>query len=239
MFSYSVADFLAYDRSIWLAMVGRYLADWWWVGALATVLLLIGLARWLAINAKGMPKLIFLLLSLCWAWVAWQFHWHEHRTLNWAAGYWALGFAVQAGLLVLAVIFLRFVSSELGDARASEQSGLLRRLIWIAIAIALLGPGLTAWLVDATPIFGFEWFGLTPDATALMTLLLLVLWRDGRKWTRAVLAVLPVSSLAISALFSHSLQIKSTMFFAVMGALAMAALFAAPGSGSAQKAAAS
>lgn len=229
MLSYSVADFLAYDKSIWLAMVARYLADWWWLGMLASALLIVGVARWLAPRAKTTPRFVFLVLSVCWAWIAWRFHWHEHRSLNWAAGYWSLAFAFQAGMLGLTGLLIRARSEPLAPAFRTS-----RRLVWLTVTIALLGPALLGWSIDATPFFGFEWFGLTPDATALMTLLLLVHWREGGLLMRVALAIVPALSLTVSALFTHSLGISSTAILVGVGLVAMMALFSMNGLRSSQ-----
>jgi len=239
MFSYSISDFLAYDKSIWLAMVGRYLVAWWWLGGLASALLIVGIARWLARPTSATPGLVLLVLSLCWVWIAWRFHWHEHRSLNWAAGYWALAFSVQAGLLALAAAFGSAVSGPAVAPQSGPAQEPARLLVWTTVAVVFLGPALLGWLVDSTPFFGFEWFGLTPDATALMTLFLLILWRGGRRWLRAGLAVLPALSLAVSVLFSNSLEISSTAIFVGTGLVAMVALIAGLSRRSPQKLAAS
>ena len=43
-----------------------------------------------------------LLLAACWTWIAWAYLGSRYATINWAAVYFAYGFALQALLLLLA-----------------------------------------------------------------------------------------------------------------------------------------
>ena len=42
-----------------------------------------------------------LLLAACWTWIAWAYLGSRYATINWAAVYFAYGFALQALLLLL------------------------------------------------------------------------------------------------------------------------------------------
>ncbi|MFK7963002.1 MAG: hypothetical protein AB8C46_03450 [Burkholderiaceae bacterium] len=210
MFSYSISDFVAFDKAVWLSMVGQYMVKWWWVAVLATAALLLYTVRWAASPSARTPGPVFLVLSVCWLWVAWEFHWHEHRVLNWAAGYWALAFVAQAVLLALVAALVRPGSHDDNIGLIDTVSHLRLSSVLAIVVGALLLPGLLAWSVDGAYPPGFEWFGLTPDATAVMTILIVALWWDGSVWLRVLLSVLPVSSLLIATLLSTGLAIYTT-----------------------------
>ena len=221
MFSYSISDFVAYDKAVWLSMVSQYMAKWWWVAVLATAVLLLFTARWAASPSARTPGPVFLVLSVCWLWVAWEFHWHEHRVLNWAAGYWALAFAAQAVLLALVSAWVRPGSHDDNIGLVDTVSHLPLPSVISVVAAALLLPGLLAWSVDGAVPPGFEWFGLTPDATAVMTILLVALWWDGPIWLRVVLSLLPACSLVLATLLSTGLAIYTTGIMTAATAVAV------------------
>jgi len=235
MFSYAIADFLAYDRAIWLGMVSRYLAAWWWVGAAACVVLVLAVKHWLREPAGGRPRFLFLVLAASWVWIAWQFHWHEHRSLNWAAGYWAVAFAIQGALLLLTAIFFGGKVPVIAPKHEAPDRSFYRRLVWLAVASTWLLPGIMGWWIDSIPFPGLEWYGLTPDATAFMTLILLALLRNVRLWIKGALAIIPVLSLAVSSLFGISLQIRSTAVLVLIGVVVVVVLLRVLWLGESQK----
>ena len=53
-------------------------------------------------RGKAWPRLAAAFLALAWAWVAWGFHLRQYSAINWAAPWFAAGFAVQAAMLVWA-----------------------------------------------------------------------------------------------------------------------------------------
>lgn len=185
MLSYEIADFLAWDRQIWLDLVAGYQARWWplpWLWAAALVA-----AFWLGIRprapvcedtfevaAHGRRLALTPLLTVLaagWLWIGTMFHGREHASLNWAADYWMWGCWAQAVLMLLAAILLRRVRVRGEAAWAPVLTG---RLIGVLL-LALLAPPMLALLLDQQPLGDGEWPGMTTGATAVVSLLMLAL----------------------------------------------------------------
>lgn len=113
-------------------------------------------------DAAWRGRLIALLLAACWLWIAWAFHWQRYATINWAAKYFAVGFAIEA-LLLLWIGTVR-------DGLRFDTTGTTRARIGIAIfGFALIMQPLIGLLLGrAWP--QLEVFGLTPDPTVVATL---------------------------------------------------------------------
>ena len=106
------------------------------------------------------------MLAACWLWIAWAFHWQRYATINWAASYFAVGFAIEAALL----LWIGVVRDRLqfdSDHSAATRTG-------VAIFVFAL---------MVQPLFGLllgrEWrqlevFGVAPDPTVVATLGLLL-----------------------------------------------------------------
>ncbi|WP_449229674.1 hypothetical protein [Azospirillum argentinense] len=91
--------------------------------------------------------------------MAWNFLWERYATINWAATYVAPFFALQAVLLAVVGVRLRWSLSWSG-----------RRLAGLALFLsALVLHPLAAPLVGR-PLRGAEVFGITPDPTAIATI---------------------------------------------------------------------
>ena len=106
------------------------------------------------------------MLAACWLWVAWAFHWQRYATINWAASYFAAGFAIEALLLIW-----------IGVVRDGLQFDSDRS------AIARIGVAIFVFALIVQPLigllFGREWpqlevFGVAPDPTVVATLGLLL-----------------------------------------------------------------
>lgn len=215
---YELADLLAYDLSIWLALIRQYLLDWWpllliWPAGLI-------LALWASAGranssptGAGWPVLVW--LALAWCWVAWAFHLQQHLTLNWAAGYWASAWFVQSALLLLVALL---ATRSAGSAGVADQP--VRRGPALTVAgLSLILPPALGWMLDGVTPGQGEVFGMTPDATAFTTLAVV----SGLRGRRAVgsmllLAVIPVAALTVSALFGRALGLVSPTVLAVLGA---------------------
>ncbi len=117
-------------------------------------------------GAQWRGRLIAAMLAACWLWVAWAFHWQRYATINWAASYFAAGFAIEALLLLW-----------IGVVRDGLQFGSNRS------AIARMGVAMFAFALIVQPLigllFGREWlqlevFGVAPGPTVVATLGLLL-----------------------------------------------------------------
>ena len=99
MVAYSLSDFLLFSPRTYYRLFELYnLAVWPW-HVLAMVLGLAALVLWLrggAWRGRG----VAVILASCWLFVAWAYLLAHYDTINWAARYFAAGFAVEALLLV-------------------------------------------------------------------------------------------------------------------------------------------
>lgn len=160
--SYRPTDFLLFSSRTYHRLFELYNADIW---PLQLVALLAGAAILLLMRGRQRfsGHAIAVILAACWLWIAWAFHWQRYATINWAANYFAVAFAVEALLLLLSHNRLRFDSLNSGRARFG-----------VAILLfALLVQPLIGLLVHRqwTQI---EVFGVTPDPTAVATIGLLL-----------------------------------------------------------------
>lgn len=158
--------FELYHRALWPAQIGVALA---W--------LLLCLAAWRRV--PWAPRAWFLALALAWAWVAWAFHAERYAAINWAARGFAAAFAAQAALLVLAAW---------RPCRLEPVSPPGPALLAVALLLMPLLP----------PAFGHggwetEGFGLTPDATAIGTLGVLLMFAPAYRPLTVACGVIPLT----------------------------------------------
>lgn len=155
--TYTLADLLMFSARTYYRLIELYnLAVWpLHLPAVAAGLALI----WCAQRGDGRgERIAAVLLGLCWLWVAWAFHAERYATINSAGPYFAAGFALQGALLVF-----------VGKLRAGGgRFGLGLQLV------VLLGYPLLA-LLSGRPWMQAELFGIAPDPTAALTLMLLAL----------------------------------------------------------------
>lgn len=163
--TYRSSDFLLFAPRTYYRLFELYNADIW---PLQIVTLLAGVAI-LVLMRSRIPwsgRVIAAVLAACWLWIAWAFLWQRYATINWAASYFAAGFAVEALLLLwlgMARKHLRF-----------DSIGSLRVRVGVAIFVfALLVQPLVGLLL------GREWlqlevFGVAPDPTVIAMLGLLL-----------------------------------------------------------------
>src|SRR6187402_1638303 len=97
--TYRPSDFLLFAPRTYYRLFELYNTDIW---PLQIAALLAGAAIWVLIcnRAASSGSVIGVLLATYWLWVAWAFHWQRYATINWAAGYFAVGFAIEALLLI-------------------------------------------------------------------------------------------------------------------------------------------
>ena len=158
--TYRPSDFLLFAPRTYYRLFELYNADIWpmhivTLAAGVTILVLMaGRAPW-----RG--RLIAAMLAACWLWVAWAFHWQRYATINWAAGYFAAGFAIEALLLIWIGVRDRFTFDSIESTRARIGVAIF---VFALIAQPLLGA-----------LLGREWlqlevFGVAPDPTVVATL---------------------------------------------------------------------
>jgi len=163
--TYRPSDFLLFAPRTYYRLFELYNADIWplqIVTLLAGVLILVLMRS----RAAWRGRVIAATLAVCWLWIAWAFHWQRYAPINWAAGYFAVGFAIQALLLIWIGVVrdrLRFDSTP--------------------SVIARIGVAILVFAVAVQPLLGLllgrEWrqaevFGVAPDPTVVATLALLL-----------------------------------------------------------------
>lgn len=164
--SYSLSDFLLFSPQTYYRLFELYNQAIWpgQILALALGLTILGLLRG---GGTAHGRFIAGILALGCLWVAWAYLWQRYDTINWAARYFALGFAIEAILLIAA-------GPILGRLRFRMAGG----------ATAWFGLGLFVFALAAQPFIGtllgrswtqVEIFGIAPDPTILATLGLLLL----------------------------------------------------------------
>jgi hypothetical protein len=164
--TYSLSDFLMFSARTYYRLFELYnLAIWpgqLLAGAVALVLLGC-VARGGAVSGR----IAAVLLAASWLWVAWAFHARRYATINSAAVFFAIGFAIEALLL----LWIGGVRARI--AFAPVRGGVRRAALGVTLFAMLGYPLLGA--ASGRAWRQMELFGVAPDPTALATLGLLAL----------------------------------------------------------------
>jgi hypothetical protein len=194
--------FELHNEALWPAPVLAALAGFFLAGAL-----------WH--GRIGAARAGLALLAACWALVAWVFLWQRYAPINSAAGAFAMAFALQAGgLLVLSL----WGELRIANRPARRQAGLA-----LLAGAVLVHPWLAA--LSARPWAQAEFFGLTPDPTAIGTLGALLCLTSSRRSVRILLGALWVIAClwcAVSAATLWTMGTAQGWVPALAAALAMA-----------------
>lgn len=207
--TYSLSDFLLFSPRIYYRLFELYNAAIWplQVAALALAVAILGL---LLRDTAWRGRAIAAILAACWLWVAWAYLLQRYDTINWAARYFAVGFALEALLLAWTGIVrdrLRFRSGA-----ESARIGGLGLFLFALIAYPLIGR------LAGRPWTQVEFFAIAPDPTAIATLGVLVAAQRPH-W---LLLVVPLIWCAISAATLRTMQSPDAMVVPVAAALALA-----------------
>jgi hypothetical protein len=208
--SYALSDFLLFSPQTYFRQFALINEKTF---ALAIVFAALALA--IAIFAGGSRwngRVTSTRLAFLWASSAWLFHYESYAEINWAAVWFAFGFGIQALALILAGIFGGFLL----PIAPTRQDRIIRAL---AVLVVLLYP-LQAGL------FGRSWqeaesVGISPDATAIFTILILAL---GAGRMRYALAAIPLLWTAISLLTLWTMDAPEFWTLATLLAASLIAL---------------
>jgi hypothetical protein len=164
--TYGITDLVLFTPDTWFRLFEQYHRDWWPLQlACATMAVVIVLCLWLK-PARG-GRVIALLLAAGWTWTGWAFLHIRFAPIHWVADWYAVAFFLQALLLFVCAVSRRGMEFQTGkSARAGFGVFVLTGALLVMPAVAYLT--------------GREWmqaelFAMTPDATALATLGLLLL----------------------------------------------------------------
>jgi Family of unknown function (DUF6064) len=208
--TYSLSDFLLFSPRTYYRLFELYNAAIWplQIPALALGGAILGL---LLRGVVWRGRAIAAILAACWLWVAWAYLLKRYDTINWAASYFAVGFAIEALLLVWTGIIrdrLRFRSG----AEAGGVAGLFI-FLFALVVYPLIGP------LTGRPWMQVEIFGVAPDPTAIATLGVLVAAHRPH-WQ---LLVIPLIWCAISGATLRTIQSPDAMVVPMAASLALAA----------------
>jgi hypothetical protein len=159
--TYSLSDFLLFSPRIYYRLFELYNAAIWPLQILALALgaaifgLLLGGVAW-----RG--RAIAAILAACWLWVAWAYFLQRYDTINWAASYFAAGFAAEAMLISWTGIIRDRLVFRSGRDAAGKAGRCI--LLFALVVFPLIGP------LVGRPWTQVEVFGVTPDPTAIATL---------------------------------------------------------------------
>jgi hypothetical protein len=206
--TYSLSDFLLFSPRTYYRLFELYNAAMWplQILALALGVALLGL---LLRDTAWRGRAIAAILAACWLWVAWAYLWQRYDTINWAASYFAVGFAIEALLL----IWTGIVRDRLGFLSGAGPVGAAGLCIFVfaLVGYPLIGP------LNERPWRQAEIFGLAPDPTAIATLGVLVAAHRPR-WS---LLIIPLIWCAISAATLWTMQSPDAVVVTATAALAL------------------
>jgi len=163
--TYRPSDFLLFAPRTYYRLFELYNADIWPL-QVVTVLAGVMILALMRTRAPRRGRAIAATLAACWLWIAWAFHWQRYTAINWAAGYFAVGFAIEALLL----IWIGVVRDRL---RFDSEPSVIARIGVAIFVFALVIEPLLGLLL------GRDWrqaevFGVASDPTAVATLALLL-----------------------------------------------------------------
>lgn len=203
--TYSLSDFLLFSPRTYYRLFELYNADVWPAQILSLALGVVILAL-LRHDWPGRGRMVAAILAGCWIWVAWAFHWQHYATINWAAGYLAAAFALEALLLV--------------------WTGVIRNKLEFDVEWPVLqniGLGLYLFALLVQPLIGIlagrnwmqvEIYGVAPDPTALATLGILLLAAGRASWA---LVVIPILWCALSGAVQWTMESPDALVMPLAG----------------------
>ena len=208
--TYDIADLVLFTPGTYFRLFELYHRDWWPVQlaclAVAMVILLC-----LRLKSNRGNRVIAILLAASWAWVGWVFLHLRFAPIHWVSNWYAVAFFLQALLLFIYGVSRRGIEFESGNT--------LRARIGVFILLgALLAMPATA-LITGRGWIQTELFAMTPDATALATLGLLLLTTDR---AAAWLVVIPVAWCFITGATLWALEAPEAMILPVCAVLTIA-----------------
>jgi hypothetical protein len=175
--TYTLSDFLLFSPQTYLRLIELYQRDVW---PLQIPMLALGciVAAVALRGGRSAGRIAAMILAVTWIGVAWAFHVERYATINWAAPWFGAAFAIEAALLAWRGALTRPLA--LGPPRTKVDWAGVALLLFALLGEPLLGRALgRAW-------FQVDVFGITPDATTMVTLGVLLLAR------RPALMAIPV-----------------------------------------------
>ncbi len=210
--SYSLSDFLLFSPQVYERLFVLHNQDFW-----PAQLVSLGLgAAVLILLVRGTPastRIAFLILGAAWLVVGGAFFLGRYQTINWLGSYIAPLAGIQGALLIL-----------LGLRGATGLISSTNHRVAHTIGVGVLTSGLLYPVIEVatgTSMRGAQFFGLTPDPTAVASLGAIALL-NGR--VRLVSALIPAMWCVVTALTLSTLGRSDFAIAPVLLALAILAI---------------
>jgi hypothetical protein len=183
---YAPADFVPFSAQVYFRLIERVGETFWPLHVPAVALgLAVMILAW-----RGRSRIACALLAVPWAWTGITFLGQRYAELNWAGGWFAGAFLIEAGVL------LSLAATGAGFDRANARRTAFRpRSVPHHGGLLLAGFGVLVYPMIA-PLSGFdplqaEAFGIHPDPTAVAALgILLMALRGLSLWLAAFIPLL-------------------------------------------------
>ena len=210
--SYTPSDFLLFSARTYYRLFELYNRAIWPAQLLA---LLLGLVILWRLHRPGgwQGSVVTVILAAGWLWTAWAYLLEHYDTINWAARYFAIGFVIEAVLLIWT---------------GAVRNWLLFQPYRDLVGRTGMGLFLFALMVQPLigPLVGRDWkqaeiFGIAPDPTVLATLGILLTVDKRPPWG---LMIIPLIWCALSGatLWTMGSPDAWIMPVAALGALGVA-----------------
>jgi len=210
--TYQLADLILFTPKTYFRLIEIYNISIWPIQLVALLLsCIIAVLVWRRPICSG--KIIASILALSWLWVAWAFHLQRFADIHWVATYYAVGFVIQASLLIwIGVIRDRLTMNSV--------ESLVQKLGISTLIFALfIQPLLTLFFGENRN--QVELFGITPDPTVIATIGLLMLINVRKHWW---IYIIPLSWCLISGATLWVLESNYYFVMFVVGILASLAI---------------
>ncbi len=223
--SYTPSDFLLFSARTYYRLFELYNRAIWPVQLLA---LLLGLAiLWRLHRGSTRQGVVMAILAVGWLWTAWAYLLKQYDTINWVGRYFAIGFVIEAVLLIwTGVVRKRLSFKPYKDWTSRTGVGLFLFALVVQPAIG--------------PLVGRAWtqaeiFGVAPDPTVLATLGILLTVDERPPWGLMTIPLL-WCGLSGATLWTMGSPDAWVMPVAALGALGLAIyrVLSARGEGRAQ-----
>ena len=202
--TYRLSSFLPFSPRTYFRLHELYNAEIWpaHVVALALAIAIVAMVRR---GGTASGRVVPVIVSACWLWVAWAFHVRRYATINWAATYFAAAFVLQAILLLW--------TGALRGRRTFDPSTPLRRLgLSVLLFAVVVQPAVG--LLAGRSLRQSEYFGVSPDPTVSATLAVLLMAKRGG-WT---LWIIPLLWCAVSGAFQSMMRLPDALLMPFIGA---------------------
>ncbi len=209
--SYSLSDFLLFTPHTYYRLFELYNLALWPVHLAAAALGLMLLVL-MFYGGERRGRAIAGVLAACWLWVALAFLFGHYDAINWMARYAAIGFTLEAVLLVVSGIVLNRLKSGAEMMSVEFASHVGAAIVVFALFIQPL----------FAPLLGRPWtqmeiFGLAPDPTVAATIGALLIMRRS-SW---YLFVIPLLWCAVTGATLWAMDAPDALLMPAIAVLAL------------------